>query len=182
MGMGVRTGTSGSPDRSRTFNPFFNRGPSAVLCRSGVAQRLQPAMEVARPGAGDPLPHAFDNDERVIELRLTLPPDVPFGKETTERFLQGLRYCQPPLSFELIGLPAVTCVQLACRASDKVHIERQVHAYFPEVAIAVSENFLREIWGAAGSAEWVVVDFGLSEEFMLPIRTCSGFDPDPLIA
>ena len=69
-------------------------------------------------------------------------------------------------------------MQLACRASDKVHIERQVHAYFPEVAIAVAENVLREIWGAAGSAEWVVVDFGLSEEFMLPIRTFSGFDPD----
>src|SRR6266851_4955532 len=103
MGREVRTGASASPDRSRTFNPFFNRGPSAVLCRSG---------------AGDPLPHAFDNDERVIELRLTLPPDVPFGKEATERFLQGLRYCQPPLSFDPIGLPAVTSVQLACRASD----------------------------------------------------------------
>src|SRR6266849_4462932 len=53
MGMGVRTGSSGSPDRGRTFNPLFNRGPSAVLCRSGVAQRLQPAMEIARPGAGE---------------------------------------------------------------------------------------------------------------------------------
>ena len=85
------------------------------------------------------MPALWYANDRLVELRLSFPPDFSAGKEATERFLQSLKYCRYPLSFELIGLPAVTWLQLACRESDAGQVQRQFKAYFPDVAITPTE-------------------------------------------
>src|SRR5262249_41574179 len=60
------------------------------------------------------IPEAFYSESDVSEMRIDLPAEFVTRKETTTRFLEALKFCRLPLSFELIGLPAITRVQLVC--------------------------------------------------------------------
>src|SRR5207247_1708293 len=127
----------------------------------------------------DPVP--FDDDSELVELQVALPPALKTTKDATAQFLLGLTYASYPLSFEIIGLPESVTVQLACRAADSAELRQQLQAHFPESVLTERTGFLTDLWDASASGETLVVDFGLSREFMLPLRTFKGFEVDPLI-
>src|SRR2546427_206860 len=58
---------------------------------------------------------------------------------------------------------------------------KQLEAHFPESVLTEHTSFLTDLWDASANHETLVVDFGLSREFMLPLRTFKGFEVDPLI-
>lgn len=68
---------------------------------------------------------------------------------------------------------------VACRATDAAHVEEQLRAYFPDAVVSDSTGFLVDQWHASDGSS-VVIDFGLSQEFMRPLKTFSRFDADPL--
>src|SRR6266849_3689969 len=131
--------------RKRTILSTFAEGVRGLL--SDKAQSSETALAVV-PAVEeyDSLPTLWYDDDRLVELRLSFPPDFSASKEATERFLQSLKYCRYPLSFELIGLPAVTWLQLACREADSAQVHRQFKSYFPDVSVTPTENFLADIW------------------------------------
>ena len=49
------------------------------------------------------------------------------------------------------------------------------------MVVREADNYLLDVWSKAGSVT-IVIDFGLSEEFMLPISSYGSFDIDPLIS
>jgi hypothetical protein len=146
--------------------------PGAVLDRT-----------VSYPEAGhdEPLREASEDDENPVELRVILPPSVKTSKDATEQFLLGLKYCSGPLSFEIVGSQESIDVQLACRPADHPQVREQLQAHFPESVLSERRDFLNTAWNAHAGAETITVDFGLSREFMLPLRTFKGFEVDPLI-
>lgn len=125
-------------------------------------------------------PEFFDDDSRVVELRLVLPAKQKIGMESAEALLLNLCYCALPLSFELIGSHEAICIQLACRSGDISTVRQQVRAYFPEAAVDDQSGYLRKVWGNEEGAT-ALVDFGLSKEFMRPLRGVGHLEADPFV-
>ena len=67
---------------------------------------------------------------------------------------------------------------------DLAQSREQIQAYFPEATLRERPGHLASAWRASGGAV-AIVDFGLSREFMLPLRTGKDFEVDsfiPLVA
>ncbi|MEJ2084007.1 MAG: hypothetical protein P8Y94_18100, partial [Acidobacteriota bacterium] len=118
----------------------------------------------------------------LVELQVSLPHSLTIEKEAFERLLSGLSNTSTPLSFEIVGLPGSIKTQIACAAADCEQILQQVEAYFPEAVIEERTHFLSDLWDRSGTRGRMIIDCGLSNEFMLPLRTFQRFDIDPLIA
>jgi hypothetical protein len=129
----------------------------------------------------EPEPSVFYEDTDLIELQITLPPNAKISTESAEQFLVSLTYCSEPLSFEVIGLSDQIIVQLVCRSQDLAQLRQQLGAFFPEASLNLTTGFLSERWNSGYAGEKVVADFGLSCEFMLPIKTLSALSTDPLV-
>ena len=140
--------------------------------------RLQEAAEridFKEPIAAQAYSYEFE------ELRVVLAPDVKVAPEAAEHFLVSLSTCNAPVSFEVVGTAESVSIQIACAVADADHVRSGVQAYFPEAVISDSADTLREIW-SAGHGDPLIVEFGLSQEFMRPLKSFSKFDVDPLIS
>lgn len=124
-------------------------------------------------------PSSFSSSSPLIEISVSLPPNQKVNPEMAEQFLLSLSYCSFPLGFELVGTADAIYVQLVCRQDDLLQVRQQLKAHFPAATLSEKGNELRN--APAGSNETLVVDFGLSYEFMRPLRTSRNFDTDPLI-
>ena len=129
----------------------------------------------------DPIPEWFSPEEPLRELAVVLPPAGAVSRESAEQFLLGLRYALYPVGFEIIGQADSISVQFVCREPDLGQLEQQLVAYFPDVVRRTDQPTLPELWRHAPGREIVMVDFGLSREFMLPLKTFRNFTVDPLI-
>lgn len=128
-------------------------------------------------------PDVWNDEDQVIEIHVALPPKASVTKDTAEQFLLSLSYCVKPVSFEIIGTAEEIVVQLACFEQDKNQVWQQLGAHFPDAILTEETGYLERLWNVeqAHHQETVVIDFGLSNEFMLPLKTVKGFDPDPLV-
>src|SRR5206468_3800000 len=71
-------------------------------------------------------------------------------------------------------------LQIACHASDRDHVVESIGGYVPEAVVIECEDGLRTHWTSEKPS--VLVDFGLSNEFFLPLQTFTSFAIDPYIA
>jgi hypothetical protein len=116
----------------------------------------------------------------IVEIQIALSPETKVAPELAQHFLTNLASSAGAMSFEIIGTAEAITVQIACQEAEADHVEEQLRAYFPDAVISRSREFLANEWNLGGG-EVVTVDFGLSQEFMRPLRTFSRFDADPLI-
>ncbi|MFQ5965232.1 MAG: type IV secretory system conjugative DNA transfer family protein [Candidatus Scalinduaceae bacterium] len=123
-------------------------------------------------------PRAFTDNSDIREIRIFLSPDQKVNFENVEQFLLNLSCCSLPISFEIIGSEDSTSVQISCRKPDFLQVRQQLQAYFPDVAVNEESGFLNSLWDV--ERETVIVDFGLSQEFMRPLRTFKNFETDIL--
>lgn len=112
------------------------------------------------------------------EIDLVVPPDLLVTPEAAERLLVSLPPASGPFGFEVLGIPDRVAVQLVSREEDCRLLLSQVRSHFPGVVATRSGVGLADGW--TGGGEVVVVDFGLSEEFMRPVLRFRRFEPDPL--
>ena len=127
----------------------------------------------------DIFPLPFENTGEIKEIKIVLPQNFKTIAEYIEQCLLNITVQSSIISFEIIGQHDTITIQFACRESDALHTEQQIKAYFPESIVTLSENSFNELLRDYEENS-VAVDFGLSEEFMRPIRTYDSFDPDPL--
>ena len=135
---------------------------------------------VLPPEDAEPEPVYSDNNARLDEVRAVLPPETKITNDAAAQFLTNLGHVSRPASFEIIGTSDAIVVQLTSAESDRWQIREQLQAYFPEVLLSEHDGYLEALWDATGAKATAVVDFGLSKEFMRPIRSFERFDPDPL--
>ncbi len=126
----------------------------------------------------DLVPHIFTNDSDIKETRILLSSKEKINFENVEQFLLNLSCCSLPISFEIIGSGESTSVQISCREPDLLQVRQQLQAYFPDVALNEESGFLESLWNV--QKETIIVDFGLSHEFMRPLRTLKNFEIDIL--
>jgi hypothetical protein len=122
-----------------------------------------------------------ESDAPNIELQIALPETHKVSPHQAEQLLLSLSYCACPLSFEVIGSSDAVCVQVVGNAQDYSRLSGQMRAYFPEAVVTKRTGYLEGLWENAGSMP-LLVDFGLSREFLLPLEVASSFEVDPLIS
>ena len=181
------------------FRPFFGhtipRSQAAHLDDARRPTRLGRFIERlrgARAGldesddvedsADEPLPRDDRADLEIVEHTIALPDDLKVTKERAERFLLTLSPLEHPLSFELIGRAGEVRVALTSRTCASAEVRRALGAYFPETGIVERAESVPDLWNKAEDGHGLVVDFGLSREFMLSLQVAKDFDVDPLIS
>lgn len=130
-----------------------------------------------------PAPASQEADE-LVSFEVILPPDTPVSDRASLQLLLALKYLERPIAYELVGADKSVSVQFTCHRDDREQVHGQLAAHFPEAqcverddAIGVAvDRLLRE-----RAQEAAVIDFGLSEEFMLPIAIAD-LKADPLTA
>lgn len=125
-------------------------------------------------------PEPFVYEHPLVEVGMNLPADLKVSRERAAHILTRLASGRNPVSFEVIGRENSIFMQFACSWPERVQACEQIQAYFPEVKVEDRPGFLSSAWRSAGEAT-ALVDFGLSREFMVPLRMGTDFDVDPLI-
>jgi hypothetical protein len=126
----------------------------------------------------EPEPPVFDDSSVLHESTISLSPEQKVSLDYTEKFLLNLTSCSLPLSFEIIGTTRSSSIQLVCREPDLIQVKQQLNSYFPDAVVYKEGQTLESLWDE--DKYTVVIDFGLSQEFMRPLRTFTDLDPDPL--
>ncbi len=149
----------------RKIHPVSNRGENDFTA-------FDSSIEEASP-------QPFEDTGELKELKVILPNDYKVIPEYVEQCLLNMTMESSLISFEIIGSHDVITIQFTCRDTYASFIEQEIKAYFPECTITQSENSLTQL--LSGKEENIlVVDFGLSEEFMRPLRIFDSYNPDPL--
>jgi hypothetical protein len=117
----------------------------------------------------------------LVELQVTLPAASKMAAGTAEQFLLSVAACRHALTFEVVGLPEETILQFVCADTDASHVRAQIQAHFPDAGIAENDHLLIKRWEDLDVAKSVVIEFGLSREFMLPLADSGTLDGDFLI-
>lgn len=145
-------------------------------------QQATTTLPVARP----PLTQEDEHPVReapaggpLTTFRLDVPRDFSARPESGMRLLSALSAAIQPVAWEWIGHDGAARMQIVSREDDGGHVAGSLAGYAPEVTLVNEADHLEEVWG--DGAETLVVDFGLSEEFFLPLQVLSGTTPDPYI-
>ena len=109
--------------------------------------------------------------ESLVELQASLPDKLDISKEAFEQFLLNLSLCRGPIAFELVGSHKRVSAQFVASESDAPLLRRQLQAYFPEAVFVPREGGLEKAWEASQGEEALAVEFGLKQEFMLPLAS-----------
>lgn len=120
--------------------------------------------------------------QELVAIQLALAPDVKITADIAEHFLLSLSTCTGPVSYEITGTSDAITLQFVCSEADSSQVIEQLRAHFPDAVIGPAADALREREHLLVPRHALVVDFGLSDEFMRPLRTLARFDADPLVA
>lgn len=123
--------------------------------------------------------------EDFAEVGLCLPRDFKIVQPVSEQFLLSLAYCSSPVSFEVVGNADSITVQFASTERDASQLRQQLEAHFSGCSFSGTgqggyDSYLTANWINSGESMFIA-DFGLSENFMLPLETLRGFETDPLL-
>jgi hypothetical protein len=125
--------------------------------------RFQEYLEFAQ----SPQPSSYLYQD-FVEYRLIFPNDFEVSQNVAENLLLSFGYASAPVSYEVIGSRDETVIQLAVSEQDCKSVYQQIKSHLPGCTIAETNNHLVDSWNLGGD-EALVVDFGLSNEFFLPI-------------
>lgn len=155
--------------------------------RPGLLSRLfgkaePPALpEAADIDPEEPEPEEASLPAQLSELRILLPEKFELPRDAAEQLLLALRFCTEPLAFELVAAEGAISLILTARGEDAPHALDALQAFAPPASIIREDGFLSRAWFAAGG-DALIIDLGLSEEFMRPVRGLRGLAVDPLAA
>jgi hypothetical protein len=158
---------------------LLSRATQSLLGIFGAS--TPPAPEVVRVPPRQHLPREAPEQDWV-QLQIQLPADAEPKIEDFEQLLVAIGGCRKPVCFELVGTGQRIHVQLAVDGEDVATVTGQLESYVPDAVITEAPKTLRNAWRDAYDDSVVVVDFGLSNEFMLPLATHREMSTDPYLA
>jgi hypothetical protein len=175
------------------FIPFYRHGYHGAPIDDGKRHTFVSRMIARAKGKleqSKPEPESLDYEtidpylqgevKPKTALVVKLPKDRDITPERMKALLVMLSYTGTAVSFEIIGAKAEIIIQFVCDIWDSEHITAQIEAYFPECTVhegeAYSPGILKE------DTPTVIVDFGLKEEFVRPLKIPKNFAIDPLTA
>lgn len=155
--------------------PAADHSSALISYRRQLAEYYKTISE-----AFEPIP-SRNSDAEFVELQLVLPKDLRTVKTVAENLLASFSYLSCPVAFEIIGTSQTIVIQFACIEADAARIRNQIKAHLPDAVIKETAGFLFDAWFDAG-AKSAIVEFGLSNEFFLPLKTKSSADTDLFVS
>ena len=142
---------------------------SSVVQKFSRKLAPQPAAVETEPEE-EPEPQSLVREE-LIEFQASLPDKLDISKEAFEQFLLNLSLSREPIAFELLGIHKKVTAHFSAAADDASLLRRQLSAYFPEAVFVPQEGVLKQAWNSSTGEEVLAVEFGLAQEFMLPLAS-----------
>lgn len=145
-----------------------------------IGRLFQPPPAPRKPSETEPVPVFLDAEDDVphTEFRVLLPPDATVSAARMAHFLTTLTALSYPVALEMLGLAGEISLQLTAHPDDADTLAQQLEAQFPEARVEVACERLLNGWlEDFEESEYVIVDFGLSREFMMPLDTDGKIDP-----
>lgn len=178
-----RNGVLQHAERPRDDGRLETFGSGIVSFLKGIVGLDSQPSAATYSGPEEPLA-TYDEDAGAARntLRIVLPENTDISREAAEQMVVSLSTCLSPVSFEIIGTAGAVSLQVTCATTEAATVHQAIAAYFPEAIIEEREDALVQAWEDGGGSQGLVVDLGLSNEFMRPVRTFRRFDVDPLIA
>jgi hypothetical protein len=123
----------------------------------------------------------IDRIPRVVEIHVSLPAEAKPSPQAFTQCLAGLRrVCRYPLALELVAFAGKVNFQFVTCENDAMAREEQLGAYVPQAITQRTIDRLSEAWNTVDEGESLIVECGLSREFMRPLRTLREMATDPL--
>ncbi|HSQ60880.1 MAG TPA: type IV secretion system DNA-binding domain-containing protein [Acidobacteriota bacterium] len=116
----------------------------------------------------------------MAEVSVVLPQSASVSVEAAEHLLTTLPRSERPLAFEVIGGPARIEIQFACAECVRPTLRHHLAAAFPEAAVVDADGTLERTWTTSPGADALVAEYGMAEEFMVPLRAYRSLRVDPL--
>lgn len=150
----------------RALNWFRSR-------RQGPTPRLPDAASV------DVLPEPDHCADDLTEIQVRLPAGTEITGELSDQLLLSLAALAPRVSFELLSQAGHVSLQFVVPERGADALSRTIEAFVPD-AVLSRDCLLVPAWTGSGRAS-AVVEFGLRQEFMLPLATRRSLAVDPLL-
>lgn len=171
---GLQTAPHTIDDGKRpTFLSSFVDRAKGLFADTAVPVSRQPEFEEAPP-----FPELLRGPQTTLSIRL--PDDYDTSVEASQRMLRAFLASFEPVSFEMIGHDGTVSIQVVCSQADAEQISEAISGYAPQVAVIAGEDLLAEAWRE--NAHHLVIDFGLAQEFFLPLGALRSFRFDPYIS
>lgn len=147
----------------------------ASLFDSLQAKAAPPPPPVIVEEVEEPEPERSEHP-LTTEFIAALPAKIAVRDEAWRAFLDSLHVCSGPVAFELFGREDRINLQFASSPPDAAALQRQLIAFVPDVPFVQSEKVVATAWTETASVGFIV-DFGLANEFMLPLHVQQSVDP-----
>ncbi len=126
------------------------------------------------------VPSPSNQSEEIQEIKIVLPHNYKMEAQYLEQCILNITLHSSLISFEIVGTHDAIVIQFACCQKETTYLTQQLHAYFPDCILSISENTFYDKFFSNNEEDVAIVDYGLSEEFMRPLRMYDSFNPDPL--
>lgn len=127
----------------------------------------------------EPAPYPALDGLSLATFRVLVPEGYEARPKIMRELLSALGATLHPVSLELVGAEGVVRMQITCADIDRDHVADQLLSFAPEASVIEEENLLAQHWDE--DASHAVVDFGLSQEFFLPLPGRDAFHLDPYV-
>src|SRR6185295_10736404 len=86
-----------------------------------------------------------------------------------------------PIVFEIVATHERITTQFVCAEADYPLVRHQLEAHFPEAVFTRESSLLEQAWKDKETEETVVLEFGLTREFMFQLAAPRNPASDPYI-
>lgn len=122
--------------------------------------------------------YTYDKSIEISELQINFDKDTRILFDSIEQLLLMISTCEGIVGFEILGSAEKITIQFVCPRENVSSVKSFISTYAPGVGVNESINTLKGATDFEKPA--FVVDLGLKDEFMRPLRVWNKFDPDPL--
>lgn len=123
-----------------------------------------------------------EEGDDVVEMLLSFPSKERVGIPEMEQLLLILSQSKHPISFEVVATHEKIQFLLVCRESDAQFVYAQTKAFLPFLELTPTFHYLFDRLDFNELYSTAIVDYGLKEEFMRPLKMMSNLSPDPLVS
>ena len=119
----------------------------------------------------------FSEKPKIVCFSLSFPKGTEILPNRNIEFLNILSFSEDVISFEIIGTREDITIQFVSSELDSERIKTYLKAYFPTVIV---KQISLDCFNFDKDKEVAIADFGLSDEFMRPIKQTDSFGIDSL--
>ena len=164
------------PDWSRTGTRHDDTRRESFLGR--LFQR--PPQATDEPDTTESEPPEPKEPTEYTSMTLVVPQRLDVSVATSLAWLSSLSALREPLSFEVVGRDGRVALQLSAALGDLALVRATLASTFPDVVVLDGDRTLVDRWETDAGRRAYALEFGLGDEFVVPMTLMRDLRVDPL--